>query len=130
MADSIHNRACIAAQEKNTREREEWAAAWPRHCTTCEGWGGVYSTYDPSPAGVALSSGWLEDFDSCAVCVDKGNCPRCGAEDAFDPESESVQCRVCGWQEGHGQPPVFDDCGCWCAEEEKLLREAGPDRRR
>ena len=44
-------------------------------CETCEGRGWVSVRFDPSPAGVALSPGWMEDVEPCPDCNPNGTDP-------------------------------------------------------
>ena len=97
-------------------ERAQYAARWPNHCRKCHGEGFTWYTYDPSPAGVALSPGYLEDYDPCPDCVEKGICPRCG-EQVWTAESwdsgDPVICPRCGWEEAKpdSMPPEAE---CYC----------------
>lgn len=86
---------------------------WPNYCRRCNGWSGFHGTYDPSPPGVSLGSGYMEDFDPCPECYDKGICCRCGAV-MFDPGIadglDDDKCPKCGFDftNGEGIPPFFD----------------------
>jgi hypothetical protein len=77
-----HTKSCIELGISLACARAAYAEQWPNYCRTCEGYGGFVSTYDPSPAGVSLSPGWMEDFDPCTCQTDgdwwEAKCPRCG----------------------------------------------------
>ena len=122
MAEDIHSEECKKYQAAREASRAEWAGRWPRYCRTCEGWGGFASSYDPSPSGVALSSGSLPDWDECEACTAKGICGRCGAPNPVDEETLEVSpCSSCGWNTDDGMPEHDGDCGCWYEEEKRLL---------
>lgn len=122
MTEDIHTEQCRRYVAERERARAAWAATWPNHCQTCEGWGGFASSYDPSAAGVALASGSLPDWDECATCTANEICGRCGAPIPVDKETLEVPaCSSCGWNFDDGMPPPDDDCGCWYEQEKKLL---------
>lgn len=92
-------------QEHYTRvekDRAAWTEKWPSYCRSCEGWGGSHFAYDPSPSGVALSSGHMWDFDPCEA-LGPHQCHRC-RNYALTYEWEGP-CRVCGWNFNDGMPP-------------------------
>jgi RecJ-like exonuclease len=70
-------------------------------CSRCEGQGGITYRHDPSPAGVGLRSGTLEDWDECPQCGGMGMvepfipCPFCGGDD-LAVKSHGVECKDCG----------------------------------
>ena len=104
-------------------ERARYAGRWPRYCRTCNGEGFIWYTYDPSPAGVSLAPGSMEDCDPCPDCVEKGICPRCGeqvwTEEAWD-DTEPVVCPLCGWDETKPDSlPPEGECYCWVEWERK-----------
>lgn len=104
---------CKKAFEKYQQVVAEYFRKWPNHCSECRGWGGFFSTYDPSPAGVSLGSGFYEDFDPCVMCVEDGTCPRC-AGILEDIENFELPCPHCGFEfdgSTDGQPPDFE-CHC------------------
>ncbi len=113
-----HSPECVAATERAQAARVAWAARWPNHCEACGGWGGATSYYDPSPAGVSLSAGFLQDFDPCAECSDKGRCGRCGG-----PVTDDGPCPACGWNCDDGMPQLQDG-PCACVEEEMARYDA------
>lgn len=55
--------------------------------------------YDPSPAGVSLGGGWMEDADPCPDCIEQGLCPRCGRKCSFEPagDNDTLSCPHCEW---------------------------------
>lgn len=111
--DVEHKKGCIELQKMEDRKLYE--QAWPHHCRNCEGWGGHYGSFDPSPAGVSLSSGSLVEVDPCPECVEKSVCPRCGVKDEAHvlTGDEFENCTQCDWRwdEDHGMPEL-DICAC------------------
>ena len=108
----------LAEIERAQAARTAWFAKWPNACRVCEGHGGDWSSYDPSPAGVSLSPGVMYDFDPCPVCIGSdwaertetdeegepytvmlGKCPRCAA---LMPNEGDAPCPACGWNWGQG----------------------------
>jgi hypothetical protein len=121
---TVHKEACIQAFALYDQETSDYESLWPNHCRRCNARGGVSSAYDPSPAGVSLGSGWMEDFDTCGECADHRNCPRCAGtipgqqatlEAGVDP---STTCPHCGWSpdDASGFGPEPPECLCWMAE--------------
>ena len=111
-----HTPQCQQAHTRYQVDKARYAARWPGYCHTCGGNGITCYTYDPSPAGVCLSSGWMIDCDPCPDCLERGICPRCGEEawgdDDFD--GEPVTCPHCGWQEDNPDClPPEPECYCW-----------------
>ncbi len=111
---AVHTMACLRADARQGLIRGVWLANWPNHCTKCEGWGGFWYPFDPSPAGVALSPGVMEDFDVCPQCVECGCCPRCGEQIFPSQTAEVEQCPFCDFDFEHpeGCPPA-NECYCW-----------------
>ena len=117
---------CKAQQARWKIVTAEYETAWPSYCRKCDGQGGHGYYYDPSPAGVSLSSGQMFDYDPCPECVEKGICPRCGnqvwTEDDFG--SDLVTCSACGWkEEDPDAAPEQPECWCWEIEEAALFRQ-------
>ena len=112
-----HKATCATTQARCEKDRGAWRQRWPSHCPDCEGWGGDTFRYDPSPPGVCLSSGYMEEFEFCAECVCQGKCPRCGVnvwtEDA-DFRADELTCPECGFvvDKDEGMPKAFE-CSCW-----------------
>jgi len=109
-------------------ERARYAAKWPNYCRKCHGEGFTWYTYDPSPAGVSLSPGSMEDCDPCPDCIEKGLCPRCGQKvwDGIDDweNNEPVMCPLCGWDESEPDSmPPEPECYCWVGWEKQELAE-------
>ncbi len=106
---------CKENRRKHEKAEAEYFFQWPHHCKKCDGWGGFYSSYDPSPAGVSLGSGSMQDYDPCPACYDQGVCPRCGREfDVEEVEDNDLPCPHCGITfdgSTDGLPGVFE---CWC----------------
>jgi hypothetical protein len=97
-----------AAYVKFQKDYAEAKAKYPNACTSCGGAGMVYSTYDPSPAGISLGSGSMTDADPCAKCVEQDVCPRCGEKginwiEGTDAQSglsdDHFECPHCMWNE-------------------------------
>lgn len=97
-----HTAECDAAQAKYQAELKAYSEKWPNHCRHCAG---VGSFYDPGTY-------WV---DTCGECVDKGNCPRCGAATMTTGDEE--KCSACGFNLMHPQEtrPEFE---CICSWEE------------
>ena len=93
-------------REEVYQEQAVWAKRWPKHCPECEGRGGTVTKFDPSPAGVSLSPGWMVEFDLCPACQcsDPVTCPRCGVEidDWQVFQEDEMPCPHCGWAWGDG----------------------------
>jgi len=121
-----HSAGCNERTDAYERELERFETLYPHYCRPCGAVGGFYSTYDPSPAGVSLGSGYLTDFDPCSHCIEEGRCPRCAAQDSMD--EENTRCEVCGWkcEDATCIAPQPYECDCWELsedEEEALRRE-------
>jgi hypothetical protein len=122
-----HSKECHEHTEQMLEAQDEYARKWPNYCRTCSGVGGFHSTYDPSPAGVSLAPGTMDDFDPCTQCVDEGICPRCGKKVWNVDEDEIGVCSNCGWDAMNpdAMPQGYDDmCPCQQAEMDKALDEA------
>lgn len=116
-----HTPECLAATARAQQEIETYKKQWPNHCQKCHGWGGFYSTYDPSPAGVSLGSGCMEDFDPCDACETGDDafpykCSRCGEHLPEHPvRGDPPPCPKCGWDWGHNKGdalPEQTECIC------------------
>lgn len=86
-----HTAQCIEAQAAHQQVVDEYNRQWPKHCTTCGGWGGSVSYYDPSPSGVGLSPGYMTEYDPCPDCTEQNRCPRCGADGLTTDEHPDAQ---------------------------------------
>ena len=124
MSEIKHTESCQQAHAQAEATRAAYAAKWPNHCPTCEGHGGHWYSFDPSPSGISLAAGTMEDFDACPDCLEKGVCPRCGQEvwTADDWDGNPVTCPLCGWDEASpdGMPPEAE-CWCWEAQNDAAL---------
>lgn len=113
-----HTESCKRFQDQLKAAHNAWVARWPDYCRACEGYGETKYIYDPSPAGVSLAAGTMEDAEPCP-CTMTGHCPRCGRYharwDETDWEDEVIKCDCCGWVYGktEGCPPEADECGCY-----------------
>lgn len=112
-----HSKECKDILSKFLKEDAEYVIQWPNHCKTCGGWGIFYTDYDPSPAGISLSAGYMTDFDPCNDCVENDTCPRCGRllPDDFDYDDFDEPCPHCeftfdGKTDGRAEAP---QCFCY-----------------
>jgi hypothetical protein len=103
-----HTPECLAAHQQTAQERDAYIKAWPHYCRHCQGWGFFAYTYDPSPAGIALGPGWLQDYDPCPKCIERDLCPRCGHR--LTPRRVRVKQAICTtlerlslWRVGHSR---------------------------
>lgn len=97
-------------------EQEEFRQRWPKYCRVCGAAGEQCDSYDPSPSGVSLGSGSIEDCYPCEgnirprrgdpgpllvplrPCTEEGFCPRCEAPALVsDGEYDRCLCIHCGW---------------------------------
>lgn len=128
---TTHSQACILAYEHYQKELADWLSRWGyTYCQECKSYGVLTDTYDPSPAGVGLSSGWMESEEPCS-CTSLDNdreqprCPRCGTdwEISYDGEGDPIcliteqgfPCPSCEWNWGKGLDdtlPVEPECFC------------------
>jgi predicted RNA-binding Zn-ribbon protein involved in translation (DUF1610 family) len=95
---------------------KEYKLKWPNYCQTCNGWGGSTYTYDPSPKGVGLSSGYMIETEPCSDCIDAFICPRCGAyNEAWLRNADTTSpCENCGFEEMETEGlPEEPECYCW-----------------
>lgn len=119
-----HTQACEETVKRYQREREAYEETWPNHCSACGGWGGKISFYDPSPAGVALAPGTMQDFDTCPSCIENGKCSRCGQQTFTSDEVTS--CTGCGFDLNKPDgTPEAPECYCW--EDEQLSKNNSID---
>jgi len=84
----IHDERCIA----RIARQQAFDLLWPRHCKHCLAWGGQTYRYDPSPPGISLCAGIMEDFDPCPECIERGICPRC-AQPISGPKWQPINLR-------------------------------------
>jgi hypothetical protein len=111
-----HAESCTKAHENWEKDMVKFEERFPAYCRTCEGWGGKWEQFDPSPAGIMLSPGTMTDFDPCPNCVDQGVCPRCKQTLDMDMKEEYYICHDCNWTdedngEDYGVPP-YPECHC------------------
>lgn len=116
-ASKSHSPECQDDARKRLSDYLAYARQWPRHCHTCDAYGGraTYgSRYEPP------------GFDECCDCwaaMPIARCPRCahaavawnGDHDDFDQP-----CDACGWQpeSPDGAPESYNECpgDCVCLE--------------
>lgn len=120
-----HTERCERLNKEYEALVSEFEVAYPNYCRACRGWGYFVSTYDPSPRGVSLGSGYMMDVDICEECEahpTKPHCSLCGApilesewdkwqgyDEAFEPLTPSR--KPCGCiTNGLPEPP---ECVCW-----------------
>lgn len=108
-----HRKAVEAWQVKY----DEAVAKYPDACGDCGGVGLLISTYDPSPAGVSLGSGWVHDVDLCPNCLEDGKCPHCAQKTIEEYEGDDgcyhYRCTACGWDEEKDVDPVLPPAPEW-----------------
>ena len=73
-----------------TDATDRWLDQWPKYCTKCGGWGQI--TYEDNHG---IPGPTERIVDNCS-CVDSNICPRCGIQEAFPVDGETV-CRGCAW---------------------------------
>jgi hypothetical protein len=103
-----HTSHCLEASRQHMKDKTEYEARWPNYCRKCNGRGGHWTSFDPSPPGVALSPGSMPDFDPC-TCVEPADdnwwssrCPRCGTRwytmvPTEEIKTMAAQYRAEGW---------------------------------
>lgn len=123
----VHTEACVQQLAAARQAMSAWVAAWPNHCDACEGQGGRSWSYDPSPAGVALSAGSFLEVEPCSECAEKGLCARCGERMPENVSEEGLPCPACGWRFGEGAP-AMPEGPCPCLETEMYRAEDEYDR--
>lgn len=96
---------------KIKKKRSAYYMKWPLVCHKCGGYGGK---------SIAATRWSPQDFDECE-CVNDNKCPRCGIEDAFDPDSDDMICKSCSWDFNNPDGLPSDDCLEAMAETEMLL---------
>ena len=119
----MHKSSCYQVRARIELERHWYMTAWPNYCIECGGWSGFWSSYDPSPAGVSLGAGSIQDFETCGRCYDKELCPRCGHYLAYvsdmqhgpDQDGDYTVCTSCGWRDDQEIEGIaeHDECECW-----------------
>lgn len=115
-----HVPECINAHKEIAQAIKEYELRWPKHCRNCNG-AGLFVSYDnPSPAGISLSAGNMENIEPCEQCTEVGLCPRCGTYGLADGQDErdvgEGPCANCGWNYNMGgKPEQFSsfDCNCY-----------------
>ena len=118
-----HNEWCIAQQEKYKSAKADFEEMWPKYCKHCGGYGYFMYAYDPSPAGVSLSPGYMIDVDICPECegADEPKCSLCGVSFPFggftekqaeEVDGDMVGTKTCGCPINAGMP-VEHECVCW-----------------
>lgn len=109
-----HSVECLERMARAVKLRTAWLSEWPDYCRHCHGQGAHYYTFDPSPTGVSLSAGTMEDAEPCDQCTEQGICARCGKA-GLDPETGEGPCSHCGWNYDDGVPEM-PECFCWMDE--------------
>jgi hypothetical protein len=111
-----HSPECQDQFRRAQEARQAWAQAWPHYCRSCNGYGGGWSAYDPSPSGVSLAPGSVVDFDPCSTRSDASRCARCFHQHGEEWLDGDLPCAACGWSTTtpQGMPPEAE-CVCWPA---------------
>ena len=91
---TMHTPECSLNMDRWERTKARYMYDYPGYCRTCEGWGGKWEQYDPSPAGTEPSCGLKTRFTLCPDCMEIGMCPRCGRQ-ARGPDDEDDVEQVC-----------------------------------
>ena len=115
-----HQPECLEYNNRRLLAILEFAEEWPNYCRMCGATGEVCYSFDPSPAGVALSPGSMQDCDPCEgkenrPCAEQGFCPRCASNiaDPYAEDEEHTYCQTCGWEwhKTDSAPPA-PECVC------------------
>ena len=112
-----HTLECSLNMDLWVRAKARYIYNYPAYCRTCNGWGGQWDQYDPSPAGSEVSPGFKIRFTLCPKCIEIGVCPRCGMT-MREPDEEAdtdEACPFCGYKlsDMEGIP---DEPECTCDE--------------
>jgi hypothetical protein len=123
-----HTEKCLADHRQWEIEKELFEIQYPGYCRKCNGWGGHWYSFDPSPAGISLGPGSMQDFAVCE-CIEggewwEGRCPRCGAPYWKTVPTSFIREQIAEmrqtwvkWQEKWGQQDTMEDVlGEWSAE--------------
>ncbi len=118
----MHSPECLKAEAAYDKERRAFEKKYPNYCRACQGWGSRVYRFDPSPAGMSLSPGYMEDWEPCTECVEKGKCPRCGSP-LFEKRNkpDTLHCRKCKWNtnEKFEGIPERPECECYFSQVEE-----------
>lgn len=119
-----HSYECRKSFDLYNKEVKEYKKKWPNYCRTCRGWSGEFYSYDPSPAGISLGSGYMTDFEPCPDCYENGKCARCG-EQIFNPEEgdDPEFCPHCGFDFGVKHNGLRLEPECYCEIERSISEE-------
>jgi hypothetical protein len=119
-----HTLACLLATTRYIAEMLTFAARYPQACQACLGWGGHTWSYDPSPAGVSLGSGFLIDGEPCAACEGSEDLPTCALCGQICQEDGTRLC-TCPPNAGLPEGP---ECLCWYGDDNDSKEDAGGDK--
>jgi len=119
-----HTEFCVRALGLAMLSRTLYQWEWPHYCRECNGTGGHTHSHDPSPAGIALSPGTMEEWETCPLCTAHGLCPRCGENIWFGLHDELMEvCEECSFSFVEETPgfPSLSECSCWEAARAEVL---------
>jgi hypothetical protein len=122
----VHLRYCYDARRRWKKEVREFEKKFPNYCRRCGGVGGFIYRYDPSPKGIALSPGWMEDFETCEDCIEKDKCPRCREKIIWDTSGryeDHYRCPTCGWNDLKLEEGLPEEPECCCDEVRTYRKE-------
>jgi hypothetical protein len=118
-----HSKYCLEQTQRYVDFVADFEEKYPNYCKKCDGWGGKWERYDPSPAGVSLGSGYMEDFEPCEDCIDALplKCPRCGFPYLrwVIQQRQGINfspCPRCNWSEEDPDGIPTDTPECFCMD--------------
>lgn len=115
LTENGHTEDCNRRKAKYEADLAAFEQAHPNYCRVCGGRGGFAYNYDPSPAGVSLSPGYMTEVEPCSECVERGVCPLC-TQHTLDEDGE--KCSNCEWKWDDPNVPSKPEFECYCWEYE------------
>lgn len=119
---TYHTEQCELVNRELSIQRSFYLFNFSKYCKACKGAGQFVETYDPSPFGVSLSSGYMVDSEPCLECTAQGICPRCGQtgltneDEGRGIDTGDGPCTFCGWDYHLGGVPELPECFCYIDE--------------